>query len=176
MTLSEKEILQSLMNSRHRIAAAAWMIVRDAHTAEDIFQNVALKALTKDVTFEAEGAVLSWAFVTARREGLDWLRKHRRETLGLDSDILDMLDREWLAESSQSGGARMEALRDCIESLPDKSRQLLGLRYFEGRCCEEVAKKLGAGLDAIYKRLSRLHEGLRVCIQTRLSPQEAHKL
>jgi len=47
------------MKTRDRIAAAAWVVVRDAHAAEDIFQNVALKALTKKVSFEAEGAVLS---------------------------------------------------------------------------------------------------------------------
>lgn len=173
MILPEKDVLQMLMNSRHRIAAAAWVIVRDAHAAEDIFQNVALKAMTRDVTFEAEGAVLSWAFITARREGLDWLRKHKRETLCLDSDIMDLLDREWLTETAHSGGARMEALQECLETVPENSRQLLRLRYFEGHHCEEVAQKLGAGLDAIYKRLSRLHEALKTCIEARLAPPEA---
>ena len=47
------------MKSRDRIAAAAWVVVRDAQTAEDVFQNVALKAITKEVSFDAEGAVLS---------------------------------------------------------------------------------------------------------------------
>jgi len=82
MTISEQDILRTLMKSRDRIAAAAWVVVRDAHAAEDIFQNVALKALTKEISFEAEGAVLSWAFITARREGIDWLRRHRKESTG----------------------------------------------------------------------------------------------
>jgi len=46
MTISEQDILRTLMKSRDRIAAAAWIVVRDAHATEDIFQNVALKALT----------------------------------------------------------------------------------------------------------------------------------
>lgn len=96
MTISEQEILRILMQSRGRIEAAAWVVVRDAHVAEDIFQNVVLKALTKAVSFEAEGAVLSWAFITARREGLDWLRRHRRESMGLDATILELLEQEWL--------------------------------------------------------------------------------
>jgi len=45
MTISEQDILRTLMKSRDRIAAAAWVVVRDAHAAEDIFQNVALKTL-----------------------------------------------------------------------------------------------------------------------------------
>ena len=168
MTISEQDILQTLMKSRDRIAAAAWVVVRDAHAAEDIFQNVALKALTKEVRFEAEGAILSWAFITARREGIDWLRRHRKELTGLDPEILELLKEEWLSESAHHGEERMEALRVCLKTLPEKSSLLLRLRYFEGNNCREVAKKLGTGLNAVYKRLSRLHEGLKECIELRL--------
>ena len=162
------DILRTLMKSRDRIAAAAWVVVRDAHAAEDIFQNVALKALTKEVSFEAEGAVLSWAFITARREGIDWLRRHRKESTGLDPEILERLEQEWLSETAHHGKVRMEALRACLKTLPEKSSRLLRLRYFEGYSCGEVAKKLGTGLNAVYKRLSRLHEGLKECIELRL--------
>ena len=59
------------MSQRDRVSAAAWLVVRDAHTAEDIFQNVALKAMTKGTQFESGGVLMSWAFITARREGID---------------------------------------------------------------------------------------------------------
>jgi len=168
MAFSEQDILRTLMKSRDRIAAAAWLVVRDAQAAEDIFQNVALKAITKDVCFEAEGAVLSWAFVTARREGIDWLRRHRNERFGLETEILDLVEQQWLSEHSAVGGARMEALRECLAAMPQKSRHLLRLRYFDGYSCREVAEQLGAELNAIYKRLSRLHHGLRRCVELRL--------
>lgn len=171
MAISEKEVLRTLMQSRDRIAAAAWVVVRDAHAAEDIFQNVVLKALTKEVSFEAEGALLSWAFITARREGIDWLRRHRRELTGLDSEVLELLEQEWLSEPTRHGEARMDALRSCLESLPAKSSRLLRLRYFEGKSCGEVAENLGTELNAIYKRLSRLHHGLKNCIELRLKSE-----
>ncbi len=57
--LSEQDILQTLMKARTRLSAAAWVVVRDTHAAEDIFQNVALKAMTRDVCFETESALLS---------------------------------------------------------------------------------------------------------------------
>jgi DNA-directed RNA polymerase specialized sigma24 family protein len=47
VALSEHDILKRLMGQRDRVSAAAWLVVRDAHAAEDIFQNVALKAMTK---------------------------------------------------------------------------------------------------------------------------------
>lgn len=168
MTISEQDVLRTLMQSRGRIEAVAWVVVRDAHAAEDIFQNVVFKALTKEVSFEAEDAVLSWAFITARREGIDWLRRYRKESIGLDSTILELLEQEWLSETASRGEARMEALRVCLKALPEKSLRLLRLRYFEGNSCGEVAKKLSTGLNAVYKRLSRLHQGLKRCIALRL--------
>ena len=106
MTLSNQDILRTLMKSRDRIAAAAWVVVRDAQTAEDVFQNVALKAITKEVSFDAEGAVLSWAFITARREGIDWLRRRQNESTVLDAEILELLEQEWLSEAPRFRGQK----------------------------------------------------------------------
>ena len=68
----------------------------------------------------------------------------------------------------QAGG-RSQALRDCLSELPAKSRELLKMRYFDGQRCEEVAASLNTKLDAIYKRLSRLHQALKFCIETKLT-------
>jgi RNA polymerase sigma-70 factor (ECF subfamily) len=174
MTLSEPEVLQSLMKWRTRVSAAAWVVVRDAHASEDIFQNVALKAMTREVSFETESALLSWAFITARREGIDWLRRHQREALGLDAEILELLEHEWQAAPSHPSGAKIEALQECLEAAPESSRRLLKLRYFDGYSCEEVADQMGVELNAIYKRISRLHQSLKDCVEGKLrQPAEA---
>ena len=102
-TLSEQDVLRLLMQSRDRISAAVWLVTRDTQVSEDIFQNVVVKALTREVSFEVEGAVLSWAFITARREGIDWLRRHGRESNGLDPVVLDLVSQEWLTESAHDG-------------------------------------------------------------------------
>jgi RNA polymerase sigma-70 factor (ECF subfamily) len=167
MNLKEPDILQTLMKWRTRVSAAAWVVVQDAHAAEDIFQNVALKAMTREVSFETESALMSWAFITARREGIDWLRRHQRETC-LDAEILELLDGEWQRAPLHPAGAKIEALQDCLESAPESSRRLLKLRYFEGYSCEEVAEQMGLGLNAIYKRVSLLHEALKDCIEGKL--------
>ena len=109
MALSEQGILQRLMSQRDRISAAAWLVVRDAHIAEDIFQNVALKALAKEVAFDSDGALMSWAFITARREGIDWLRRQKNAPVSLDETILELLEAEWASESL--GQAEAEARR-----------------------------------------------------------------
>jgi RNA polymerase sigma-70 factor (ECF subfamily) len=169
--LSEQEILQSLMKWRTRLSAAAWVVTQDAHAAEDIFQNVALKAMTREVRFETESALMSWAFITARREGIDWLRRHQRETC-LEAEILELLEHEWQAVPSHPSGAKIEALRECLASAPESARRLLKLRYFDGYRCAEVAEQMGIGLNAMYKRVSRLHESLKECIEGKLRNAE----
>ncbi len=167
--LTETDILRTLMQWRTRVSAAAWLVVRDAHAAEDIFQNVALKAMTRGASFETEGALMSWTMITARREGIDWLRRHRREASCCDAEVLDLMEREWQSEAAHPAGARIEALQDCLAAAPEPARRLLKLRYHDGLSCEEVAAQMGLGLNAIYKRISRLHEDLKGCIEGKLA-------
>ena len=170
MPLSEKEILRFLMQSRERISAAAWLVVKDAHVAEDIFQNTVLKAVTKDVNFDAEAALFSWAFITARRDSLNWFRKHRRESVGIDEDILTLIHQDWQNDHLNPKGNRFEVLRDCMEELPQKSEKILRLRYFEGLSCGEIADSISITLDAVYKRISRIQNSLRKCVELKMQP------
>ena len=170
MPLSEKEILRFLMQSRERISAAAWLVVKDAHVAEDIFQNTVLKAVTKDVSFQAEAALFSWAFITARRDSLNWFRKHRRESVGIDEDILTLIHHDWQNDHLNPKGNRFELLRDCMEELPQKSEKILRLRYFEGLSCGEIADSISITLDAVYKRISRIQNSLRKCVELKMQP------
>jgi RNA polymerase sigma-70 factor (ECF subfamily) len=170
MPLSEKEILRFLMQSRERISAAAWLVVKDAHVAEDIFQNTVLKAVTKDVSFEAEAALFSWAFITARRDSLNWCRKHGRESVGIDEGILTLIHQDWQNDHLNPKGNRFELLRDCMEELPQKSEKILRLRYFEGLSCGEIADSISITLDAVYKRISRIQNSLRKCVELKMQP------
>jgi RNA polymerase sigma-70 factor (ECF subfamily) len=173
MPLDHETIVRTLFAARARISAAVWLVVRHAQAAEDIFQNVAVKALTKGVEFEHEGQLLSWAMIAARREGIDWLRRQNRGAVALDDDILNLIEAEWALVTPEPGGRQVEALRDCLEAAPPVAREILELRYFEGHSCAEVGKKVGIGLAAVYQRLSRLHRALKLCIERRMTAGEA---
>jgi RNA polymerase sigma-70 factor (ECF subfamily) len=176
MAMNQQQVVQTLLAARMRVSAAVWVIVRDAHAAEDIFQDVAVKALSADVQFDREPQLISWAQITARHQALNWLRSRKGHVLALDETVLELIEREWAPEAMRPEGERIEALRLCLEELPDQSRQILRLRYFEGYSCEEVSRAVGAGLDAVYQRLSRLHRALRECIQKRLEAASQAKL
>jgi RNA polymerase sigma-70 factor (ECF subfamily) len=166
MPLDHAQILRALMPWRTRLSAAAWIVTRDAHAAEDIFQAVAVKAISTDVVFEAEAALVSWAFIAMRHAAIDWQRRRSREEVGIEAGLLDRVDAEWIERGPE--GERLAALRECLERVPADSRRVLELRYADGLDCAEVAAAVGVGLDAVYKRLSRLHATLRQCVEGKL--------
>ena len=134
------------MSQRDRISAAAWLIVRDAHIAEDIFQNVALKSMEKEVKFDSDGSLISWAFITARRQGIDWLRRQKNAPVSLDQTILKIIEAEWANESLDRESGRNQALRDCLDELPKKSRQLLKLRTLKDNAVKNWHLRLAPSL------------------------------
>ena len=88
--------------------------------------------------------------------------------------LMKILEMEWVTQSDkQSSGRRMDALSTCLDQIPEKSKSLLKLRYFEGYNGIEIAEKIGIELNAVYKRLSRLHHGLRICIEKK-TPTAPH--
>ncbi len=170
MPLSQEEIVRTLLAARTRISTSAWIIVRDVQAAEDIFQNLSVKALAGGTRFELEAQLISWAQISARHEALNWLRSRKGRTLSLDETVLDLIASEWDEDApDRKEGTRLEALRGCLGTLASGSRQILDLRYSEERPCAEIASLLGIGVDAVYQRLSRLHRAVKNCTQRRLS-------
>lgn len=151
------------------------MILRDVHRAEDVFQGVVLKAVSGQVQFSSEAALMSWALMSARNASIDVLRRQQREQRWFSERVSELLFSEWQQETSavDSGDARAGALRQCLQQLPEGLQQLLQRRYTDGLSCEAIAEELQETLTAVYKRLSRVHQRLRLCVQRRLSVEGA---
>jgi len=169
MALSQEDVVRTLLAARTRISASAWMVVRDVQASEDIFQNLSVKALSGGTRFELEAQLISWAHITARHEALNWVRSRKGRALVLDETVLDLVASEGEGEGAdRKEGGRVEALRECLSTLPSGSREILDLRYSEERSCEEISRVLRIGLEAVYQRLSRLHRAIKHCTERRL--------
>jgi RNA polymerase sigma factor (sigma-70 family) len=169
--MTEELLVKTLLAARPRLVAGAFAVVRDVHAAEDVFQEVLLRALRMRASFSDQVGALAWARVTARNLGIDQVRRAGRFDEILSEVALDALDTR-LEKTIDSQRQRVEAMRLCLEKLPDESRNLLRMRYDEGCKCTELSRLLRRNETAIYKALSRLHLVLRQCIQQRLAAQE----
>lgn len=166
--MSEEQIVRCLLAARSTLSASAWLIVRDTHQAEELFQDAMVTAIREDQAFESEAQLVSWAQVVMRNAALNWAERRQKREVFLDVDVFELLDAEWTRKSRGASGPRLDALRECLDALPPKSRRLVEARYFDGLSCGEVGRQLGISLSAVYQRLSRLHRSLKDCIERRL--------
>jgi RNA polymerase sigma-70 factor (ECF subfamily) len=152
------------------VLAYIWVIVRDVHLVEDVFQEVAALAVQKREELRDEAALPVWLRRTARFQALAALRdKSRDPTQPLTPEILDRLDAYWSSQDGQVEDARVPALEDCLTQLSPDARQIVALRYGKGLPGIKVAEALGRNARTIYMALTRIHHSLRDCIEQKLA-------
>jgi RNA polymerase sigma-70 factor (ECF subfamily) len=167
MLLEPDAVVQVLLRERLRVTALAASIVRDVHSADDIFQQVVLSALEARAQFREVDHVLAWALRAARHRALDVARgKHLQP---LPDRILDLLESRMVNPAEAVWSDRYEALHHCLNELTPSARQLLHMKYTEGLTALVIAERLKRTADAVYQNLSRLHHSLRACVERRLA-------
>ena len=173
MSLEPDEVVQALLRGRLRMAAIATVIVRDAHAAEDVFQQVVLSALEHADEFRDDAHALAWGVQAARFRAIDLARQRKLRTLS--DAALDRLEARWSGVPEGELSDDAQTLQNCLDKLAPPARELLRLRYDEGLSVVAIARRLGRGAGALYQNLSRLHRALRDCVRLELVGQHAHE-
>lgn len=161
-----EDIAAILLAERMPLVAFIATITRDFHLAEDIFQEICVKAISRPTTFESSNHVLNWARLAGKNRAIDLLRARHGRYIGLSDELLATLAHEWPDHSQLD--PRHDALTHCIEQITPNNRELLRLRYFERRNCSDVAAIMGRKIETVYQALARLHKTLGDCIRFRL--------
>lgn len=165
--LEPDTVVQVLLRERVRIAASAALIVRDCHTADDIFQQVVLLALEHRAELRDQDHLLAWSLRTARHKAVDWVRSRRLRPL--PNGVLDLLEADWRDAGGIGSSDQTDALRRCVGKLGVEARGLLQMKYADGLSVAVMADRLHRSTDAVYQRLSRLHRALRGCVERELT-------
>ena len=152
----------------------------DAKMAEDVFQQTFLQVHLKCDQFEPGRRVRPWLYAVATNQAIDLQRRNRRHrtvSLGYRSEshagdepraLVEML------ESSQPDpwqealcAERREQVRRAVDSLPEPTRRVVILIYFQGLKYREAADVLSAPVGTVK---SRLHAGIEKLRET-LTPR-----
>lgn len=166
--MTQEEIARGLLSHRVPLTLRLVPVVHSVQAAEDIFQDVVIKALARAAEFQNLEHLLAWARVAARNQAIDHVRStQRRAVLALDDQVLEKLAAD--AEAMPDLEERVAALAECLRQLPEKSRQVVQLRYAQGLDGATLAQQLGDRIGAIYQRLTRIHQALRRCVEVRLA-------
>jgi RNA polymerase sigma-70 factor (ECF subfamily) len=168
MAVEHEALVRLLLAQRAMLLGYLSSFVRDAHLAEDLFQDIALVILKKGHELGDPAGFPLWARKIARFEALNALRRRDKAPQPLDDAVLDVLDRQWSAIDASASPAA-DALRACLQRMPPRSRQLVELRYRDGICGKDLAAKVSQPLNTVYVTLARIHRALSECIKGRLA-------
>lgn len=125
--------------------------------AQDLVQEVFLKALRRIGDLREPGKIGSWLASIARNTGRDALRQVR-PTAPLPDEIPDR---------SHDGEVEAREVLDCIRSLPGSYRETLALRLVEGMTGREIAYRTGMTEGSVRVNLHRGMKMLRERMERR---------
>ncbi len=146
------EIIEAYKNSLYPMI---YRWVGQKETAEEILQDVFLKAFRQLKKFRRESKFSTWLFQIALNRCRDFYRSQRvkkEEPLNPEMPILDTKPRE---DENVSAQEQFLCLRDALKSLPPIYREALSLRYLNEMTHEEIAQALGESLSNVKMRVTR---------------------
>ena len=151
-------------------------LVKDAHLASDVTQEVLEKAYLKNHLYTPGTSFRAWLFEVARNQALSALRKRKRSPRPVTSltpresdqpgtDVLDQIaapdtgrdleEQEFLAAFTKS-----------VANLPERYRAVFQICIQQGRTYEEAAKELeiptGTVAIRIMRARRRLYDALKI--------------
>ncbi len=162
------QFLSHFLRHQDDIRAVIASMVRDRTACDDIFQEVALVLWRKFGEFDATRSFGAWARGIAVRKVLQSFDKTRRTPVPFAPETMEAILAAFDAEE-QEDSPRDAALTVCIGRLPEKSRNLVALRYDEGLSLEAIARRIASTLDAVNKALSRIRAALRDCVEQQIA-------
>lgn len=159
--------LKLLLKHQTDIKAFIGSLVRDAHLREDIFQDVVLIAWEQFDKYDPTRSFGAWARGVAANKILQRRHQDRRFPVTFSNETIQAV-LEAFNRTEKEASRRAEALQECLKAVPERSRQLLAMRYGQGLSGHEISRRAGTSLDAVYQALLRVRAAIEKCIRRRL--------
>lgn len=171
--LAGKENAFEQLVRRHtdRVYGYVRMMVKDHQLAEDIFQDVFVKAVTtmKKGRYNEEGKFLPWILRIAHNLVIDTFRKNKRFPTvdgGPEFDVFNVIkDEDKIADEVIIEDQINNDLRKLIEFLPEEQKTVLKMRHFQEMSFKEIAKDTGVSINTALGRMRYALINLRKLIE-----------
>jgi RNA polymerase sigma-70 factor, ECF subfamily len=143
---------------------------------DDIAQQVFLEFMSKETKWDLSTDARPLLATMTRHVAMRLWRERTRQQPEVVQKLAEHI--RMLAEERDAPPRYEEeicALRSCLQKLPDKSRQLLGLYYDDEIATTEIARQTDMKADTVCRALSRVREKLRECIRQSMNRKgQAH--
>ncbi len=153
---------QLLLAQLDGLYRTARYLTGDPALAEDLVQEVALKAIRGQPTFRGEANFRPWVFTILRNALADYYRRHGAEptVIGLDDDGVEALAAEPF-DQNLFEHVMDDEVTQALAELPTEMRLAVLLADVEEFSYQDIAQILGWPLGSVMSRLHRGRQKLR---------------
>ncbi len=155
-----EEAFEELLN-RHkdRVFTTIYLIVKDRYTAEDLMQEVFIKAIRtiKSGRYNEEGKFLPWILRIAHNLSIDHFRKSKRyPTIVMEDGSIVFNSLEFSESSIEDEHIKQDTyklLKGFIKDLPDSQREVLVMRHYMKMSFQEIADATDVSINTALGRM-----------------------
>jgi RNA polymerase sigma-70 factor, ECF subfamily len=133
----------------------AYSYVRNYHLAEDLTQDVFLRALTKMESFRGQSSVRTWLLSITANRCKDYLRSWSAKHEVADSEPMEKSISNQDIASEVEQKLEQDKLWQAVAKLPVKYREVVILSYKRDLSGQETAEVLGLSEQTVRTRLYR---------------------
>jgi RNA polymerase sigma-70 factor, ECF subfamily len=162
-----KALSTRFMAERHALMGFIYSMIRDLAGSEDILQEVWVRLAEAADRGEVIASPAKWCRGVAKNLILHYWREKRTAKVVADSEFLDLVEQA-LNEQQDTPDDRRQALMECVDRLPEKSKQLLQMKYEKGLSFGSMAKQLQRSIDSLKMALCRVRQSLLECAERKL--------
>lgn len=148
------------------VSAFVTSVVRDFNARDDVLQEIAVAVIESFDRYDAERPFVGWALGIAQNQVGLYFRRVRRDRLVFDELTIANLATAFSNVSAEQS-TKLDYLRDCLQGLEGRAKQLCDLRYQRDQKPAAIASSIGMSANSVAKALQRIRDRLRECIDQR---------
>jgi len=152
-----------------RIYLQVYRIVGNADDAQDLTQEVFIKALQRNEQIQDPQKASHWLSRIATHTAIDFLRRRKRATFSPAEELNEKLtiDGRESPEQGAMRGERRTVLEAGLKRLSERERTALVLRDVEGFSAEEVAEHLNCSKATVRSHIANARVKFKKFLESR---------
>lgn len=163
----DQKAFTELVNKYQKwVHSLVWRKIGDFHIAEEITQDIFLKAYKKLSTLKPPQHFPGWLYVIASRHCIAWHRKKQQSTKSLDAmptaELEELCYTRYEVEQGKTVSIehQREIVKRLLQKLPESERTVVTMHYLAEMSCEEISQFLGVSQNTVKSRLHRARKRL----------------
>lgn len=148
---------------KDKVFTSIYFMVKDKYLAEDLFQDVFIKAIDtiRHGRYQEEGKFLPWVMRIAYNLCVDHFRKVKRSPVITTTDGAEVFN--WMQTSTDSADTNItrkqtyDRMHLMLENLPEDQKEVIILRHYGDMSFKEIAQLMDCSINTA---LGRMRYGL----------------